>query len=379
MKVAIVTPVFPPYGGGIGTVAQTQAQILSGCGYDVTVLTPDYGRARLAPEGYSVQYVRPLAHFGNAAYLPGLCRQLHGYSLVHFHYPFLGAVNSVVSWRRKNLGRLLVHYHMDLLATGWKGKFFGIFQHRALPKLLRAADRVAVLSFDYARHGVLSPWVKREPSKFIELPNCVEARRFTPGKKPAERVARYGLSGKRVVVFVGGLDAAHAFKGVDILLRAIAVLPADVSCVIVGGGERRREFERLAFRLNISRRVIFAGAVPAADLPDHYRLGDVVVLPSVSRSEAFGLALLEGMSCGRPVVATDLPGVRTVVSDGVNGLLAIPGDVNDLAEKISTIINQPGGAFGEAGRARVLAHYDWPVIAGQLLALYQDLMPVGNL
>lgn len=378
MKVAIVTPVFPPYGGGIGNVAQTHALILSGCGYDVTVFTPDYGRARLAPEKYVLQYVRPLAHFGNAAYLPGLSRHLHGFSLVHFHYPFIGAVRPVVSWRRRNRGRLLLHYHMDLLAVGWKGRVFNFFQHRALPKLIRVADRAAVLSFDYARHGDLKPWVERDPAKFIELPNCVEARRFTPGKKPAEWVARYGLAGKRVVVFVGGLDAAHAFKGVDVLLQAIAVLPADVSCVMVGGGARRREFERLAFTLGIGQRVIFSGAVPAADLPDYYRLADVVVLPSVSRSEAFGLALLEAMSCGRPVVATNLPGVRTVVNDGVNGFLAIPGDANDLAEKISTVLDGLGAAFGEAGRARALTYYDWPVVAGQLLALYQEMVPAGN-
>ena len=374
MRIAIVTPVFPPYGGGMGVVAYQHAKIVAAAGHAVTVLTPDYGRPKPAA-AFRVAYVPTRLRYGNAAMLTGLKHRLAGFSVIALHHPFIGAASAVIAARRRSVCRLVLHYHMDLLAPGWRGLVLRGWQAWSVPRLLGAADHVTVASRDYAQHGLLAPWLRRREELFTELPNGVDAEFFSPGAKPAALAAQRRVAGKRVVLFVGGMDAAHYFKGVPVLLQALARLPADVHAVLVGSGNRSAGYQQLAARLGVGERVSFAGAVVDAELPDYYRLADVVVLPAVTRSEAFGLALLEAMACGRPTIATNLPGVRTVVADGVTGFLATPGSADDVAEKILRGLGNPAQAesFGRAGRQKVVATYAWSVIGSRLLALYDAL------
>lgn len=375
MKVAIVTPVFPPYGGGMGVIAYHHARILTAAGYAVTVYTPDYGRNRPAYPGLSIEYLPPTARYGNAAWLPQIAR-LGNFPLVHFHAPFFGAARGIVEWRRRGNGRLLVHYHMDLEAPGLRGLAFAWWRNSVLPRLLTVADAVAVPTFDYAWQSALAPQMQRHLEKYFELPNGVDATRFTPGPKMVPLLERYQLTGKRIVLFVGGLDAAHYFKGVPVLLEALRYLAEDVRAIIVGSGALVPGLRKLADRLQVSGRAFFAGAASDQELPAFYRSADVTVLPSLTRSEAFGIVLLEGMACGKPVVASALPGVRTVVVDGATGYLAQPGDAGDLASKLRALLDDPAkaAAFGEAGRKRVLERYDWTVVGKQLVAQYRKLM-----
>ena len=145
--------------------------------------------------------------------------------------------------------------------------------------------------------------------------------------------------------------------------------------VVVGSGELASAYRDLAAQLNIGSKTVFTGYVPGELLPQYYQLADVAVLPSVDASEAFGLTLVEAMACARPVVATNLPGVRSVVSDGQNGLLVNPKDADDLASKIHYLLANPavGQQFGQAGRRKVEQQYDWRIIGKQLDELYHKL------
>jgi len=122
--------------------------------------------------------------------------------------------------------------------------------------------------------------------------------------------------------------------------------------------------------------VRFCGRVSDAELPAHYALSDLVVLPSTTMGEAFGVVLLEGMACGKPVVASNLPGVRTVVQDGEDGLLARAGDAEDLAAKLALLLEDPARcrAMGARGRAKVEARYAWPRIIEQLVGVYERVL-----
>jgi len=92
--------------------------------------------------------------------------------------------------------------------------------------------------------------------------------------------------------------------------------------------------------------------------------------------EAFGVVLLEAMACGKPVIASNLPGVRTVVSDGEDGMLVRPRDVDDLAEKMQMLLDDPQQRreMGERGRAKVEARYAWPRIIPRLVQAYQEAL-----
>ena len=144
--------------------------------------------------------------------------------------------------------------------------------------------------------------------------------------------------------FLARLDRTHYFKGLHLLIDAVAQLP-DAALVVGGDGEWRAQYEARA-RASLGARARFVGDVPDEALPAYYRAADVVALPSVDRTEAFGLVLLEALACGTPVVASRLPGVRTLVDDGRTGYLVEPGNVDELDRTASA------RCIGESARAR---------------------------
>ena len=102
-------------------------------------------------------------------------------------------------------------------------------------------------------------------------------------------------------------------------------------------------------------------------------------IPSTTMGEAFGVVLLEAMACGKPVIASNLPGVRSVVSDGQDGLLVRPGDVQDLAEKIEWLLGDAPRrkAMGGQGRAKVEQRYAWSKIIPRLVEIYHEVLADG--
>jgi glycosyltransferase involved in cell wall biosynthesis len=179
-----------------------------------------------------------------------------------------------------------------------------------------------------------------------------------------------------VILFVGALDRAHHFKGVPDLLQAFArVISPNTLLLIAGEGDLKERDQELAHELNLAGSTRFVGAIPHEQLPPFYAAADLVVLPS-NPPESFGMVLIEAMACGRPVLAYDIPGVRSVVSDGQDGLLAKRGDVEDLAEKIDRLLDDPAlcREMGRRGRARVEADYTWEQAGVRLERIYLEIL-----
>jgi glycosyltransferase involved in cell wall biosynthesis len=184
------------------------------------------------------------------------------------------------------------------------------------------------------------------------------------------------------VVFVGRLTP---HKGVDRLLQA---LPTGASLRVVGstGHDPRppeREYPDLLRELAVGRDVEFVGPVADTDLPGVYRSAEVLALPSVERtcygravrvSELLGLAVIEAMASGTPVVASKVGGVAEVVEDGVTGFLVPSGDVPSLNDRLALLLGDPGRArrMGEAARARVLERFTWTQVAQRCLDAYRS-------
>lgn len=146
--------------------------------------------------------------------------------------------------------------------------------------------------------------------------------------------------------------------------------------LIVGEGGLRARYAAAAAGLGLAERVAFAGRVDNDELPSYYAAADVGILPSCTAGEAFGIVLLEAMAAGLPVIASRLPGVRSVVSDGRDGLLAEPGDAADLADKIRRLADRPElrRAMGRQGRAKVEAQYAWPQVVKRLERVYEEVL-----
>lgn len=386
MKIAIIVSTFPPYLGGIGNVAFHQAKELAKLGYEVEVLTPNYKSKKFKQddiEGVKVKRIVPLFKYGNAAYLPAVKRIIkeEKYNIVHLHYPFFGGAEFVGKAKKKYKFKLVLHYHMDTVGRGWKGAIFTLHTKFVLPKIVKLADKIIVTSFDYAKESQLKEFIGKKPQKFIEVANGVDIEKFSPKDKDANLMTRLNLEPfQKVILFVGGLDSAHYFKGVDYLIRAYKLLRAtdlgkQTKLVIVGEGDLKPHYKDLTGQLNLFDHVVFIGGVSEDDLPKYYNLSDLVVLPSIDKSEAFGMALIEGMACAKPVIATNLPGVRTVVDDQKNGLLVKAKDAEDLATKMNHLLTNPdlSSQFGQQGRQKVEAKYSWGKFGQKIDQIYKSL------
>jgi glycosyltransferase involved in cell wall biosynthesis len=144
----------------------------------------------------------------------------------------------------------------------------------------------------------------------------------------------------------------------------------------VGDGDLRNTYANQAKKLGLGRRVAFAGRVEEKELPAYYTASDFLVLPSVTRGEAFGLVLLEAMASGRPVIASNLPGVRSIVTPGKDGLLCRPGDTQDLATKMDEMLDDQDlrTMMGENARRKVSERYDWSMLIPRLSAIYREVV-----
>jgi glycosyltransferase involved in cell wall biosynthesis len=363
MRIAQVSATFPPYAGGTGNVCYHNARLLASRGHDVCVLTARWPGPAADPEGVAVRRYRPLARIGNAPLLPRLLRE-RAFDLIHLHYPFYFGAELVALTGVP----CVVTYHHDVALPGAIGLATRVHQRLIGLRLLRRARRLFATTLDYFDHSTVAGLRRVPGSRVVELPNGVETARFVPGSVDLATRRRHRVPDDAfVVLFVGGLDRPHAFKGVPTLLAALARVP-DAWCLIAGDGDLRGSYERMARQAGLAERARFVGSVPDDALPRLYRAADVVVLPSETRGEAFGLVLLEAMASGRSVIASDLPGVRTLVVDGVTGRLVPPRDPVSLASVIAELrgCDDRRVAMGAAGRSRVEQRYDWERIGDRL-------------
>lgn len=362
---------FPPYRGGMGTVAYHQAAALARQAVDVTVFTPRADSPRSIPEGVEVVELTPLLRHGNAACLPQALTRSGSFDIVHVHYPFFGTAELMAARRLAGGPPLVVQYQMDVVGDGWKGPVFRWHRRLLFPTILRAADQILVTSVDYAESSnFLAGRMPSLDEKVTVLAAGVDRGTFHPRNRADARAALGLPADAALVFFLSRLDKAHYFKGLHILVRALRRAP-ETTLVIGGDGELRQRYERHAAK-HLGPRAIFVGDVADRDLADYYAAADVMVLPSVDRTEAFGLVLLEAMACGTPVVASRLRGVRTLVEDGKSGFLVPPGDEVRLAKKISRAIAQRDTMSGHA--LRVAARFGWDDIATRLKDVYTALV-----
>jgi glycosyltransferase involved in cell wall biosynthesis len=200
------------------------------------------------------------------------------------------------------------------------------------------------------------------------------------GGADAERYAPDPHVSRGGVLFVGRLTP---HKGVDRLLRA---LPEGAFARIVGSGGHdplppERDYPELLRRLARDKHVAFVGAVSDRDLPAVYRSAQVFVLPSVEQtcygksiavSELLGLAVLEAMASGTPVVASRVGGVPEIVRDGETGFLVPPGDVGQLHERLRQVLDDPSLArrLGDNARQDVRERFTWHAVAARCLVAY---------
>jgi phosphatidylinositol alpha-1,6-mannosyltransferase len=248
-------------------------------------------------------------------------------------------------------------------------------RHRRARRGLRRADRVVVVSrFSQAQATRLLG--SSAGRKLFLVPNGVDRGRFTPGVRRADLAERYGLSGAFVFVSICRLVEK---KGVDNAIRALALVARtrpDCRLLVVGAGPYASELHSLA-EVCGGGRVIFAGGVAEEELADHYRLGDVFVMPNRALAngdtEGFGLVFLEANACGLPAVAGTDGGSTEAVEHGVNGLVVDGRSVEQIAEAMLRLREDEGlrGELARGGLARA-ASADWQPVTERFVEVCLD-------
>ncbi len=210
------------------------------------------------------------------------------------------------------------------------------------------------------------------PETITPFPDGVDLDAFRPRPPDPELVTRLGLTGKRVVVFLGVLTS---YQGVDLLLDAVPrVVRAvgDVHFLIMGYPNEDRYRARVQAS-GLAASVSLPGRIDYAEAARWICLGEVAVSPKRSLSEANG-KLLNYMACGRAVVASDTPVNRELLGEA--GTYAPVGDATGLADRIIELLRQPGltRARGASLRRRAEQGFGWPALAARLEAVYRELL-----
>jgi glycosyltransferase involved in cell wall biosynthesis len=280
---------------------------------------------------------------------------MRGFDAVYLHYPFYGGAEPAVLAARALRIPHVVYFHMDVTWDGWRGKVLEAYSRTAAPVVLRSASAVLAHSIDYVEH---SSAARLRLSNLRERPLGIDTDFYSPGHVSKERRSELGFDADRpAILFVGAMDVDHHFKGVPKLIQAFARegLADRAQLVLVGGGALRPTYEDEARRAGVLEHVRFTGTLLGQDLVDAYRAAEVAVLPSTTHAESFGLVMVEAMAAARPVVASDWPGVRTVVNEEQGGVRVPPGDVSALANVLAQLLADPERRARMGARAREVA------------------------
>jgi glycosyltransferase involved in cell wall biosynthesis len=368
MRILEVVVRFHPYVGGVENTVLDLNRRLVERGHQVRVVCADEpagSPSRVA----GIDVVRlPCRRFkiGNTNLCPGLPAALRRErpDVIHSHLPtalFAGAAASAA----EALGvPFVLTYHNDLAGEGLKGVLAALYNRCELPRLLARADRVVTIN-PAALAG--------EGSKISCIPWGVDEELFQP---PADGGPASAAS-ELVLGFLSLLDRHHRYKGLEVLLRALAELhrtDVPVRLRIGGAGEEQDRYRQLAADLGVAGRTDFLGFVPAPDLPSFYGSCHAFVLPSTdARREGFGLVLLEAMACARPVITTPIAGMAGDIESWKAGLVVPPGDPAALAAAIRRLHQSRASlaAMGSNGRRLVQQRYTWTRVTDAYETLYR--------
>lgn len=388
MRILMLSPVYPhPHSPSEGVFIEQQVNALRAGGVDVELLVckprlPDFAARRLArykhlqgldratAQDAAVRFVRyvqipqyKLASRTISSCADGILDEIKGdggFDLIHAQSSWptgLAAVRVAEELERP----FLVTLHIQDEPLLYEGSAKHLYR-----QMLTQASAVAVVGSPLARFvGQMAPHAGK---RLTTIPNGVEVN---IGAESSTQVRREGT--ERRIISVGNLWKT---KGIDTVLDALAELDGrnirNWHYTVVGGGPERPALEALAAERGLGERVVFTGALLHAQAMEQIDASDIFVLPSWS--EAFGVAYLEAMACGKPAIGCHGQGAEDIIRDGQTGYLVEAKNVSELADALATLITEPElcEKMGGLGKKRA-ADFSWSANATRYMELYLHL------
>lgn len=366
MKIALVSPYDFTYTGGVANHITALECEFTRMGHEVKIVAPAskpittfgerfirIGRPWPYPSSGSVARITfsPWLDFKVKAML-----KREKFDIIHLHEPLCPTLCTTVL-RVSNTVNVGTFHAVDSRGyTQWK-PFTATILKKLFPRL---AGKITVS--EPAREFINRLF----PGDYTVIPNGVDLEHFSPDVLPLEKFN----DGRLNLLFVGRLEKR---KGLNYLLEAYRQLRnelPDSRLIVVGSSTRwSRQYEK-----HPAEGVVFTGYVPNADLPQYYKSADIVCFPATGK-ESFGIVLLEAMAMGKPIVASNIKGYASVLSDGEEGLLVPPADPAGVASAITSLVRDAGlrREMGRRGRETAL-RYGWREIALRIIEHYHRIL-----
>lgn len=367
MRILEVVVRFHPYVGGVENTVYELGRRLVRRGHEVRVVCAAEPDGPAEVEGMAVTRVPWRFKLGNTNLAFGLREALlrERPDLIHAHLPTAWFADLAGSMAAERGVPLVLTYNNDLVGEGLKGALAGLYNRRFLPRLFAASRWIVITNPLYPSQ---SPFLDEDDPKLVYIPWGVGAEAFRPPEREPEPPPPLRIG------FLSLLDAHHHYKGLDVLLQAIARLGGDPPVFLTAGGagEELGSYRRRAEELGIADRVAFPGFVPKGEIESFYGGCHVFALPSTDgRREGFGLVLLEAMACGRPVLTTPIVGIARDIEPRGVGVLVPPGDPAALAEALRGLWERRAELpeMGRRARELVEERYTWERVTDD----YEDL------
>ena len=282
------------------------------------------------------------------------------YDIIHVHHPDPMAALALRLSGYK--GKVVLHWHSDIVSQ----RFFLALYKPLQTWLIRRADRILGTTPVYVAS---SPYLKEVQEKCGYVPIGIDPIPFDVAHAEAIRTRH---SGKTLLFSLGRLVP---YKGFSYLIDAMSLLPERFHLILGGKGPLKEALEAQIREKNLQHRVtLLTGYIPDETVYALFGAADIFVLPSVMKTEAFGIVQIEAMSCGTPVVATRIPesGVSWVNKEGVSGRNAAPEDARSLADAILAVCDEKD-RFGEGAKALFGERYRIDKMINKILEVYEEI------
>lgn len=409
MKIVLITTTFPRWKDDIVPLfVYDLSKRLREEGFEIIVLAPHHNGAKKIEimdglKVYRFPYFYPYS-FQKLAYGGGILYNLKRCYLAKIEAPlfFLSELFSTIKIIRKEKIDV-IHSHwlvpqgfvgaiikkinkIPHIATVHAADVFGLerlpFKQKIANFIVKNSDKIIVVSSYIGEKllGLISPELKIDiEKKMLILPMGVDIQSFQNTNDKTKLLSEYNIKSKFNLLFLGRLAEK---KGISYSIKAMPKIVSkakDVNYLICGDGHLREELEQLVKKMNLEDYIRFTGFVSNKEKIDYLTLADILIVPSIvvqsGETEGLPVVILEGLAAGKPIIASNVSGVKDVIRDGWNGFLVEQKNPEQIAEKVLELLGN-GVLKAEFSKNALTSgkNYDWELISRKYFEMMQNLV-----
>ncbi|MBK7630770.1 MAG: glycosyltransferase [Ignavibacteriales bacterium] len=376
MKIVQTNKAYYPKVGGIETTIRTLSEgFVKDYGANVDVLACNHTRyfkkIDKTINGVNVSYMATLGFFSSLPISPGYFQallKLKG-DILHIHQPFPLADLTLEFFPqlKKNFSKIITSWHCDITRQKWALPIYGKYIHR----FLKSVDKITVSNPNLVENSDFLPSYK---DKCVVIPHGINLGWANSGVEINYFSENPTLNyNNKIILFVGRLVI---YKGVEYLIEAMQYV-SNASLIIIGSGPLEKNLLNRISILKLNSRISIIPEVDDKTLQHYYKSCDLFVLPSINKTEAYGLVQIEAMACGKPVICTNLATGTTFINQHrKTGLVVPPKNSKALADSINKLISDKSlrDSLGSNAKNRAISEFTSEKMVKRTYDLYLELL-----